>query len=162
MADRRKKLALLQMYLTIRENTDEEHPIYVNADYTHGLRRILKIRYYVYKYILKNIHFFGNDRQIPGVWVLGEFQLYHAHNTALQITYWFGPLCGIFFVLTAVFGLIRNSRNSLGKKALPVMPAIAMLGYLLGGLTECIAFPGEMGMTLFFLSLLPAMRISCE
>lgn len=142
--------------------TDEEHPIYVNADYTHGLRRILKIRYYVYKYILKNIHFFGNDRQIPGVWVLGEFQLYHAHNTALQITYWFGSLCGIFFVLTAVFGLIRNSRNSLGKKALPVMPAIAMLGYLLAGLTECIAFPGEMGMTLFFLSLLPAMRISCE
>ena len=40
MPDRRKKLALLQMYLTIRENTDENHPMHWTR-----LKEILKSEY---------------------------------------------------------------------------------------------------------------------
>lgn len=154
----------------IAPGADEDHPVYVVRDFSGNLlKRLLKSRYYIYLYALKNIHFFGNENH-GAVWIFTDFALYHAHNSALQIAYWFGGISGLLFLGLLLVSSIKiflrlsvekNTRNENGN-VVGLVALLAITAYMLAGFTECIAFPGEMGMTLFFVSLLPIVRMNCE
>lgn len=145
----------------IAPGTDELHPIYINDDFSGSLlKRVFKVRYYVYRYIFKNIHMLGNRDVSSGAWVLSYFPVYHAHNTVLQMFYWFGPISGIMFMILLISGIFCSSK--LIKRNIHfigIFSGVFLIAYFLMGLTECVAFPGEMGMTLTFISLIPSIRI---
>ena len=130
------------------------------------LKKALGIRYFIYSYILSRVTFIGNV-EFENVWLTDTFQLYHAHNTVLMILYWFGWFAGgIFLILLFLVPLLGIHNLAIKKKpnaGSPEYPAfllaiLATGGYLLIGITECVAFPGELGLTLFFISLLPMIR----
>jgi len=145
----------------IAPGTDENHPIYINDDFSGSLlKRIFKVRYYVYRYIFKNIHLLGNREVSSGAWVLSDFPVYHAHNTVLQMAYWFGPIPGALFLILIVSGIIFSARNLKRKiHFIGIFSGVFLIAYFLMGLTECVAFPGEMGMTLTFISIIPSIRL---
>jgi len=140
--------------------TDEKHPIFINDDFSDGLlKRIFRVRYYVYRYIIKNIHLLGNRDVSTGTWVLSYFPVYHAHNTVLQMMYWFGPIPGMLFLVLLASGMIYS--NKLIKRNIHfigVFSGAFLTAYFIMGLTECVAFPGEMGMTLAFISIISSIR----
>lgn len=150
----------------IMPGADSDHPVFVRTDYTGSLlKRVLKDRYYIYRYVLENVHVFGNKSTgVP--WIFPTFALYHAHNTMLQIAYWFGGVAGILFIClmmcTVLKGIIKLGISQNVGNLVDYMPMIvsliAIVSYQLAGLTECIAFPGEMGLTFFFISILPFVR----
>ncbi len=161
----------------VEPGTDEEHPIFIRPQYESSfLRRLLQLRYYIYKYDISRLHFLGNESSEMAVWVCPDFFQLHAHNSVLQIMYWFGPLCGLFFLAGMIAVSIcaalkcrecRNARNTDAEHVkcgnaetfLPcyIFSLIAMTGYFLMGLTECTVFPGELGLVLYFLAFLPFM-----
>lgn len=149
--------------------SDVSHPVFVKKDYSSGaLRRLLNTRYYIYRYILENIHILGNAQISMKVWIFGDFPLYHAHNTVLQMMYWFGAMPGLLFLFlmasVIVISIMRIHKNRYdGLSILPISVFLLfMLGYALTGLFECIAFPGENGLTLFFMAFLPTVRLISE
>ncbi len=148
---------------------EDKNPLFDEVDYSSSfLRRVLKIRYYIYSYVISKTSFWGN-KQFDPVWLTDSFQLYHAHNTSLMMLFWFGWLSGIPFVMILVGNpayaayCLFVKRNAGPKEpgfAGFLFSALASAAYLLIGLSECVAFPGEMGLTLFMIALLPMIRIA--
>ena len=151
----------------IEPGTDADHPIFRSYQYESTfLRRVLDIRYYIYRYDISQIRLFGNEQSSIGVWVISDFFLMHAHNTVLQMMYWFGPVSGVLFAVGMICVMVLAIRTiSLCRKsgceervAPSIFSLIIMVGYCLIGLTECIAFPGELGLVLYFIAYLPFMH----
>ena len=148
---------------------EDKNPLFDEMDYSSSfLRRVLKIRYYIYSYVISKTSFWGN-KQFDPVWLTDSFQLYHAHNTSLMMLFWFGWLSGIPFVMILVGNpayaayCLFVKRNAGPKEPVFVgflFSALASAAYLLIGLSECVAFPGEMGLTLFMIALFPMIRIT--
>lgn len=146
--------------------TDPDHPIYIREDYSGSLlRKILSIRYYIYGYVLENIHLFGNESNGIGIWLTDYFELYHAHNSVLQMMYWFGSVAGSIFLLLLltipINGLKRIFKADKCKASEYVSTEFSVLiiiGYLLASLMECLAFPGENGLTLMFIAIIFVIR----
>ena len=153
----------------VAPGTDSLHPIYSAIDYQKSfLRRTLKIRYYIYKYVISQIKPFGNENFMIDRWVLDSFVLYHAHNNLLQFFFWFGLFAGLVFIFLVLFSIVHGIkyilRNTETQKSEVTVTAIIMslliiCGFLLSGMTECFVLPGEMGLTLFFVGMLPLFRI---
>lgn len=148
----------------VEPGTDADHPIFRSYQYESTfLRRVLDIRYYIFRYDISRIRFFGNEQSSIGVWVISDFYLMHAHNTVLQMMYWFGPVSGILFAAGMISVIVVAIRKTqLCRKsgceqhnARYVFSLIIMVGYCLMGLTECTAFPGELGLVLYFMAYLP-------
>ncbi len=152
----------------ITPGTDSLHPIFTGTDYKSSLlRRGLKIRYYIYSYIISQIKPFGNEGFTVDAWIFESFHLYHTHNTFLQIFYWFGTFAGMLFLVlllaTAVSAVLilgkhEKSGSEIRNVSLSEITLMVISGFGLAGMTECVAFPGEMGLTLFFLSLIYVIR----
>ena len=145
--------------------SDKLHPLYGDIDYERILpARILGIRYHIYRYILGNIKLFGNEEPYFSVWLTEDFQLVHAHNSILMITYWFGPFAGILFALILLFSFISAVRKICQKRfgdetALAAwLSLLALTAFIVSGPTECNVFPGEMSLSLFFIALFPLIR----
>ncbi len=146
---------------------DRDHPIYDELDYSSSfLKRVLKIRYYIYSYAVSNSGLFGNEK-FDTVWISDSFELYHAHNTAIMMLYWFGWLSGLSFAALLLgipaFGIYclfvkKNTKPENTEFLGMLFASIAGVSYLLIGLSECVAFPGEMGLTLFMITLLPMVK----
>ncbi|MCR5739228.1 MAG: hypothetical protein K6G43_05375 [Lachnospiraceae bacterium] len=152
----------------ITPGTDSLHPIFTGTDYKSSLlRRGLKIRYYIYSYIISQIKPFGNEGFTVDAWIFESFHLYHTHNTFLQIFYWFGAFAGMLFLVLLLaaavsavlipgkYGKSESEKRNVSPSELTLM---VISGFALAGITECVAFPGEMGLTLFFLSLIYVIR----
>ncbi len=144
------------------------HPLYDELDYHSGfLKRVLKIRYYIYSYVISEVKFFGNE-QFEVIWLTDSFHLYHAHNTALMMLYWFGWFSGISFIglLLALpaYGAyclcVNKNKIDTSEFAVILFATLSSLAYLLMGISECVAFPGELGLTLFSIAVLPMINLS--
>ena len=147
--------------------TDSDHPIYIENDENHSFfRRALGIRYYIYRYDISRLNVLGNEK-FETAYVLEEFNLVHAHNTVLMIAYWFGWPAGLLFmsllfmvplrILYDIF-IIKNRTKEKDMIFYAELAIVLCTGYALLGLFECVAFPGEIGLTLFFVALLPVIR----
>lgn len=146
---------------------EDKHPLYKELDYSSSfLRRVLKIRYYIFSYAISQTSLWGNE-QFDTVWLTDSFQLYHAHNTSLMMLFWFGWFSGISFIALLVLIPLYSAYYLFVKKAIEphnptftgfLLANIATVSYLLIGLSECVAFPGEMGLTLFMIALLPMVK----
>ena len=152
----------------VEPGTDVDHPIFRSYQYESTfLRKVLDIRYYIFRYDISQIRLFGNEQSSIGVWVISDFYLMHAHNTVLQMMYWFGPVSGALFAIGMICvivlairktGLCRKSGYEAGVTPY-IFSLVVMVGYCLMGLTECVAFPGELGLVLYFMAYLPFMHI---
>ena len=146
---------------------DSGHPIYAFKDYyITFLRRVLEIRYYIFKYAVSELDLMGNKGNAIGVWLMNDFYLYHAHDSFLMITYLFGIFAGILFFLLVIISVIyackklwKLSRDKENNNAISyIFSACVLIAYLIASLTECITYPGEMGLTLLFVAFLPLVR----
>lgn len=151
--------------------TDSLHPMYTHVDYERNLiTRALGIRFHIYRYIIERIKPFGNREPYFTVWLIDGLPLGHAHNNILMMMYWFGPVSGLAFVaiMAVAFGIglktVGNGGENLQDIVLPEFTLMVMVGFFLSGLTECTVFPGEYGLTMFFLALLPVIcrKISAD
>ena len=146
---------------------EDKYPLYEELDYSSSfLKRVLKIRYYIYSYAISKTSFWGNE-QFDTIWLTDSFQLYHAHNTSLMMLFWFGWFSGISFIALLLIVPLYSLYCLFVKKEIRphypmftglLMGSIATASYLLIGLSECVAFPGEMGLTLFMIMLLPMVK----
>ena len=134
------------------------------------LKKALGIRYFIYSYVLGRVTFFGNET-FENVWISDTFKLYHAHNTVLMMLFWFGWIAGIVFLLLLLIVPIKGIYSMAKKESTLVetpyhqaimLSILVTIAYLLVGITECVAFPGEMGLTLFFIALLPMIRVKTQ
>ena len=101
----------------------------------------------------------GNHYSEDVVWIDSEFALYHMHSTILQMAYWFGAIAGLLFLILMLVAPVKGLLDiNTGSYYPAQFTILAIIGVFLAGLFECIAFPGEMGLTLFFISLLPVVR----
>ena len=141
--------------------SDTLHPLYLSIDYERSfLTRALGIRYHIYRYIIGEIKFFGNEEPYFTVWFIDGLPLGHTHNSLLMIMYWFGLFAGITFVILAVFTCLQNvnkliKRVDEGNTVPLTFSLLTIVAFIFSGLTECTVFPGEMSFTLFFVSLFP-------
>lgn len=151
----------------VEPGSDAGHPIYAFKDYyITFLRRVLEIRYYIYKYAVSELNLMGNTGNAVGVWLMNDFYLYHAHDSFLMIMYLFGIFSGILFLMLVIISIVNvckklwtSSRKKENKNAIPyIFSACVLIAYLITSLTECITYPGEMGLTLLFIAFLPLVR----
>ena len=57
-----------------------------------------------------------------------------------------------------ILGKHEKSGSEIRNVLLSEITLMVISGFGLAGMTECVAFPGEMGLTLFFLSLIYVIR----
>lgn len=142
--------------------TDSNHPVFSYVEYSK-YDSIMGIRKYVYKYFVSGLNMFGHETPYPNVWITTDFYAYHCHNAFLQIAYCFGIIPGILLLIIPISVVVYASR--LFKKSGDKVPwymifvMFAQLAFWIDGIFECDVFTGKMIFTLFFISLLPIMRI---
>lgn len=149
----------------IAPGSDALHPMYVNIDYERNLlTRALGVRYHIYRYIIGQIRLFGNREPYFVVWFIDGLPLGHAHNSILMMMYWFGPVAGLLFAAIMVTGFVSGVKSvrkipvSSGTMISFEFALLVIAAFFLSGLTECTVFPGEYGLTMFFLALFPVVR----
>ena len=141
---------------------DSLHPMYTTLNYERNiLTRALGIRYHIYRYVIDHIRFWGNYEPYFSVWITSDFLLGHAHNNILMISYWFGPVAGILFIVIMMISTVSGIKilekcdsNSL-KTLSAEFTVLVNIAFFFMGITECTVFLGELGLTLFFVSLFP-------
>ena len=85
-----------------------------------------------------------------------------------MITYWFGLFAGIVFALMLFFSFISVACKVYKKRFCDEttiatwFALLALTAFIVSGLTECNVFPGEMSLSLFFISLFPLIRTDFE
>ena len=86
-----------------------------------------------------------------------------------MMLFWFGWISGLSFVALLLSVPAYGGYCLFVKKnAKPentaffgiLFASVAGTAYLLIGLSECVAFPGEMGLTMFMIALLPVIKHS--
>ncbi len=142
--------------------SDDLHPLYIDIDYDRSFfTKALGIRYHIYQYVISNVKLLGNEEPYFSVWFTKDFRLGHTHNSILMIMYWFGPFAGISVVILLISACLhcvnkrKNRNSSNGEIVTTEFAFIALLAFIISGLTECTVLPGEMSLSIFFLSLLP-------
>ncbi|MBP5493876.1 MAG: hypothetical protein J6X97_02195 [Lachnospiraceae bacterium] len=145
--------------------TDEDHPAYLYEQY-RGLERVLGIRKYIYDFYIRRFNFAGHDIDYKNYWLLNTYSAPHAHNSYIQFTYSFGIIAGVVFFVLSMLGIVlsfikfvKNKENTPWYYLVPLLFHIGIFGV---SLLENIAFPGRFILNIFFISLIPFIRIIKE
>ena len=70
--------------------------------------------------------------------------LYHAHNSYMQVAYDHGVPVGILFILVVTGGLIYSIiyyKKQYKEVRFAIFPAVVIVSFMIGGLTEWIFHP---------------------
>ena len=142
----------------VAPGTDPGHPAYTYEKYS-GYEKILGIRKYIYGYYINRLNFEGHTDAYNNIWILNCYQTPHTHNSYLQMAYEFGYVAGGLFLLISILGVLYPFVLSIIKKketpwyyGVVMMVALGIMGL---SLTENMAFPGRLLLSLMFITMLP-------
>lgn len=145
--------------------TDYQHPAYLYEKY-NGIERVLGIRKYIYDFYIRRFNFAGHDIDYKTYWLLNTYSTPHAHNSYIQFTYSFGIIAGTVFFLISMMGIVLSFIKFVKKKENTpwyfIVPLLFHIGIFGLSLLENIAFPGRFILNMFFISLIPFIRILKE
>ena len=112
------------------------------------------------------MNFAGHDIDYKNYWLLNSYSTPHAHNSYLQFAYSFGIIAGaIFFVISMsgiVMSFIKFVKNKENTSWYYLVPLLFHMGILGVSILENIAFPGRFMLNMFFISLIPFIRVLKE
>ncbi|MCI6629861.1 MAG: O-antigen ligase family protein, partial [Lachnospiraceae bacterium] len=120
--------------------------IYTTKDYTftnEDTEDVSNGRFDIFKLYFKNLNLTGHDSMIVENAPEGII-LYHAHNSYMQVAYDHGVPVGILFILVVTGGLIYSIiyyKKQYKKVNFAIFPAVVIVSFMIGGLTEWIFHP---------------------
>lgn len=144
----------------VEPGSDEEHSAFIPNTNSDGdsvsveETSTLGIRKYIWKYFLERMNLLGHREAHRYVYIVREFG--HAHNSFIQIAFYFGLIAGILFLILPiyimVYGFFKSVKVRSDRSFLYFFPSIYMTGFLVAGLLECLVFTGLMQFSMFFLA----------
>ena len=150
----------------VEPGTDLHHKVFIvesrpeNIQYGYEHMGFLGNRRYVYKFFIEHLNLMGH-KPVHQYFYIDDI-IGHAHNSYLQISYYFGIIAGLFFLALSIYGpvyIFRKRWNGEVKdRWVYLYPLLFLTGYFTFSIFECPTFLGEYLFTGFFLCLLPIMR----
>lgn len=120
--------------------------IYTTKDYTftnENTEDVSNGRFDIFKLYFENLNLTGHDSMIVEN-APEDIILYHAHNSYMQVAYDHGVPVGILFVLVVTGGLIYSIiyyKKQYREVSFAIFPAVVIVSFMIGGLTEWIFHP---------------------
>ena len=136
----------------VEPGVDSEHPL-ILSDNREG---VYDVRMDIYKYFLRKLKLIGEKNNVQGVWISWWYQATHCHNLFLQISYDFGIIIGIIFILIVLMfyigvliDLIRKRSGSLYYRLF--VATIYVTLFIVFGMLEINWTYGQLSFAMFFL-----------
>lgn len=112
------------------------------------------IRWYIWKYYFDRLNILGHRESYRRVFLSDWFG--HAHNSFLQIAYYFGVIAGGAYLFLdlyiVIFGFCKLLKAQKKESMLFIFPVIFMMGFMLEGMFECASLTGLFLFSFYFLA----------